>query len=1027
MDGNVVKSHRMREQCRTPPCGGKWRAHIAAFRSVLPTLVMLAAAVTPAAAQNATWNAVPGTGNFNTATNWTPAQVPTGTAFFDTSTITSLTFSANTTIGGWTFNPGASNYTFTTPTNRTLTFNGAGIIINGGSLSIDNNNNLIFNNSSSAGNAIIANTAAIGNDRNLTFNDTSTAGNAIITNNNRMNFNDTSTAGNATITNNDRLNFNDTSTASAATIINNDELTFDNSSTAATATITNNSGGVVVFDRTSTAGTATITNNSGGEVVFDRNSTAGSATITNSGTLNFRGTSTGGSAAITNNLGGQVNFSTSRGPANDGRISAGSIAGAGNFLLGDNELTVGGNNQTTTVSGIISDTGVGPPGGSIVKTGTGTLTLSGINTYAGSTTINNGTLALSGTGSIAASSGVDVANSAGVFDISGTTAGATIRSLSGVAGSSVTLGNQTLTLSNAAGTFGGEISGTGGLTLNAGTETLTGTNTYTGATTINSGTLLVDGSIASSSGLTANASGTLGGTGTLPATSINGGILSPGPLIGTLNVQGNLSFTPASTYQVDISPTTGDRTNVTGTATLTGTVHVIAQPGSYPSNTAYTILTAAGGLSGAFSALDFGSAFLCACLSYDANNVYLQIVSTGLTFAGVGQTPNQVATGAAVEGLGAGNPIYDVVVLGSAEQARTAFDLLSGEIHTSAASAMLDESHYVRDAVTARLRQSYGNSFGPLTTLSPGGPLLAYAAKADDHPPFAFSSPRTAAPADRIVATWAQMIGSWGKHAGDGNAAALNRSAGGFLSGLDTTYGDRLRLGLVGGYTRSWLTVGDRSSSGAVDNYHVGLYGGGQFGALGVRTGVAHTWHDIDTSRSMIFSGGEGCCASVFSDMVKASYRARTAQAFGEVGFGFFAGRTAVEPFANAAYVNVDTDGFTESGGAASLTAAPQSNDAVFTTLGTRASVTQALAGGAWLTTFGTLGWRHGSRDVTPTMSMTLQAAEPLSTSAAFRWPATRRWSKPASVCALHRLHRSACHIAARLQNGSTIIRSVET
>ncbi len=954
---------------RLSTCGRKRPKRAATLRVILAAWALIAAAP-PAAAQDATWLLNPGSNNFNTGANWSTGSVPTGTAFFDVSTVTNLTNSANTTIGSWTFNVGASNYTFTTPNNRRVTFNGAGIVVNGGSITIDNNNNFIFNNAASAGNAVIANTATVGNDRNLIFNDTSTAGNAVITNNSNLDFNDSSTAGSATITNNDVADFNDSSTGGTASITNNDQLNVRNTSTGGSATIINNLS--LEFFNTATAGSADITNNVGGTIDFNNTSTGGSAAITNNGTLNFRGTSTGGNAAIVNNLGGQVNFSTSRGPANDGRISAGSIAGAGNFLLGDNELTVGGNNQSTTVSGVISDTGVGPPGGSLVKTGTGTLTLSGTNTYAGSTTINTGTLALSGTGSIAASAGVDVANAAGVFDISATAAGATIKTLSGVANSSVVLGNQTLTLSSASGSYNGVISGVGGgLTLSAGTETLTGVNTYTGATTVNGGTLLVDGSIAPSSGLTVNSGGTIGGTGTLPTTSINGGILAPGPPIGTLSVQGNLSFTPASTYQVDISPTSNDRTNVTGTATLAGTVHVIAEPGNYPKNKTYTILTASGGLIGTFSALDFASDFLCACLSYDANNVYLQIVSTGLTFAGVGQTPNQIATGAAVEQLGTGNPIYDVVVLGNAEQARTAFDLLSGEIHASAASAMLDESRLLRDAVFERLRQPYGGRSSPLEALSPAGPVSAYGATAEAFTaPFAAQAATVPSPAERVIATWAQAIGAWGRAGADGNAATLTHSTGGLISGLDATFGQSWRLGIAGGYSRSRLHADQRSSSAALDNYHLGFYGGGQFHAVGLRAGLANTWHDISTSRSIGFLGGEGCCVSFFSNMVNANYQARSMQAFGEAGVALSSGGVAIEPFANVAYVEVHTDGFAESGGAAALTGEGQSNHATFATLGARAATTGIAPGGATVTARGTLGWRHAFGDLAPSMTM---------------------------------------------------------
>ena len=48
-----------------------------------------------------------------------------------------------------------------------------------------------------------------------------------------------------------------------------------------------------------------------------------------------------------------VDFSGSTGPAGNHELTAGSIAGAGSFLLGANELTVGGNNMSTDVSGAI--------------------------------------------------------------------------------------------------------------------------------------------------------------------------------------------------------------------------------------------------------------------------------------------------------------------------------------------------------------------------------------------------------------------------------------------------------------------------------------------------------------------------------------------------------------------------------------------------------------------------------------------------------------------------------------------------
>lgn len=78
----------------------------------------------------------------------------------------------------------------------------------------------------------------------------------------------------------------------------------------------------------------------------------------------------------------------------------GGLSGNANLNLNNNNttvdavaLTVGGNNESTTYSGILSST---VAGGSLTKTGNGTLTLTGANTYTGDTTVNAGILAVNG-------------------------------------------------------------------------------------------------------------------------------------------------------------------------------------------------------------------------------------------------------------------------------------------------------------------------------------------------------------------------------------------------------------------------------------------------------------------------------------------------------------------------------------------------------------------------------------------------------------------------------------------------------
>lgn len=149
------------------------------FRTrALLTSVALAILAGTALAQDATWLPNPGpVDDFNTGTNWSSGNVPTGTATFDTSTVTDLTFSTlEMEIGGWIFE-GTQDYTFVSSAS-TVRFTGAGIVVNGGSATI-RPADLHFDNNSTAGSAFIEMNAG-----GLGFNDNSSAADFTITVNN---------------------------------------------------------------------------------------------------------------------------------------------------------------------------------------------------------------------------------------------------------------------------------------------------------------------------------------------------------------------------------------------------------------------------------------------------------------------------------------------------------------------------------------------------------------------------------------------------------------------------------------------------------------------------------------------------------------------------------------------------------------------------------------------------------------------------------------------------------------------------
>ncbi|RUY28604.1 autotransporter outer membrane beta-barrel domain-containing protein [Mesorhizobium sp. M7A.F.Ca.US.001.04.2.1] len=404
---------------------------------------------------------------------------------------------------------------------------------------------------------------------------------------------------------------------------------------------------------------------------------------------------------------------------------------------------------------------------------------------------------------------------------------------------------------------------------------------------------------------------------------------------------GTVTLAAGSTYAIDVNAALqSDLLHTTGAATITGSTLAVTAQGFSVGR--YTLLTADSGLNGQFAAMTgvTSTAFLTVTDDYDSNNAYLDVTKVH-AFADAGLTPNQIATGEGLDSLTGGAVFNAVANLATDAEAQAAFDQLSGEIHASAKGMLVEDSRFVRDAATSRIRSAFrdvGAAPLPVMAYGEGGPEMV------------------AADTDRF-AVWGQAFGSWGNTDSDGNAAAFDRSTGGLLAGADTSVGN-WRVGLLGGYSHSSFDADDRNSSGKADSYHLGLYGGTNWGAIAFRTGAAYSWSSLSTKRSVAFNG--------FTDGLSADYDAGTAQIFGELAYKADAGQFKFEPFANLAYVSVHTDGFTETGGATALTSIGTSTDATFTTLGLRGSSDFAF-GGMNVTARGMLGWRHAFDDVTPT------------------------------------------------------------
>jgi fibronectin-binding autotransporter adhesin len=361
--------------------------------------------------------------------------------------------SANTYAGGTSINGGTLNAMVSGAlgTGAVAVNGGGGLVFRGtadaGNLSIAmaardgviNGGYVQFKDKASAGSA----TLVTATDANVTFADNSTAGNAVIENR----------GGGTTVWNN--------ATAGKAQITNfaggHTDL-LDNGS-AGQATLVNETGGLVDIYDTATAGQATVVNKAGGTVRI-RGLTADGTSI---GSLSGAGRVLLGTKALTvgglntstevsgviSDIGGSIvkvgtgaltlsgaNTYTGGTALHEGRLNVGHSQALGTGALSmDDDTTLGFSADGVVLANAVKLTGQNDPvidtgaysatlagaitgGGFITKQGTGTLTLSGANTYTGATNVAQGTLKAGAANTFSAASAHSVASGA-TLDLAG--------------------------------------------------------------------------------------------------------------------------------------------------------------------------------------------------------------------------------------------------------------------------------------------------------------------------------------------------------------------------------------------------------------------------------------------------------------------------------------------------------------------------------------------------------------------------------------------------------------------------------
>jgi autotransporter-associated beta strand protein len=347
-----------------------------------------------------------------------------------------------------------------------------------------------------------------------------------------------------------------------------------------------------------------------------------------SGTLNNGVNGNNGFDTIFNLTGGTMS-STGGGAYNlDGATSA-SI----NSLASATVSTVSANLVLRSVGVVFSTAQGSVPGGidlnisgaisgayPIIKSGPGTLSLSGANTYTGATTISAGTLLIGGAG----------------------------RLNNGAYSASITNNGAFNYNSSQAQILSGVISGTGALAQNgSSTLTLSAADSYSGNTTVNSGALALGAggsipntpniSVAGGATLNVSTSFTLGGgqtlkgSGTILGNLIIAGTLAPGSnSIGVLTCNNNVTFQSTATniFEINKTSSTNDQLKISGALTYGGTLRVTNLSGTLTAGDAFKLFSAAS-YAGSFS--QFSLPPLGANLAWNTNaltNGILSLIAT---------------------------------------------------------------------------------------------------------------------------------------------------------------------------------------------------------------------------------------------------------------------------------------------------------------------------------------------------------------------------------------------------------------
>jgi len=629
-------------------------------------------------------------------------------------------------------------------------------------------------------------------------------------------------------------------------------------------------------------------------------------------------------------------------------VNGGKLQGTTSSLQGNinNNANVEFNQSTAgTYAGTMSGSGA------LVKNGTGTVTLTGPNSYTGGTTVSGGTLrgttsslqgditnnattefdqntdgtyagAMSGSGSF-------VKNGTGTVTLTGpnTYSGGTTVSGGVLQGDATSLqgditNNAHVTFDQAGdGNYAGVFSGSGGLTKSgAGVLTMNGHNSYTGMTGIDAGGLIVNGSLTSDVTIASGAS--LDGSGNILGNVTNYGTVGTGNSIGTRTFAGTYTQQAGSILEVEINDggttpgVNSDLIQADNVVLNGGTVSVLAEPGNYLGGSQYRFLSATTAIVGQFDAITIDPSAYALTLgyAYDAG-LYWAYFTFDSEFDSFAQTANQLAIANYLDSISAGATCDLQVVLtglnslaGDPDAMRAAFDAMTDQAAPTMATVGLQNTTLVVQQLAGQLRS------GSLGIAGTGTAFTEPAARASSGPVVLVSYNKGSAPVVSFVTDessqrwngWTLGYGLGGNAQSDGNAAGLTYGMGGTLLGLDRTLGDEGRLGFFGGYQGTGLQLTDLSQRGTINGGMLGsyIYQDDGFNYYSAITGLQ--FNGYETTRRIAFDGIDRTARGNFSGWQGYGYLER--------GVNLRGSRATLQPYTALQYIYLRQNSYTETG-----------------------------------------------------------------------------------------------------------------